>query len=428
MTTRTHPFTPAMKECPYRTYDEWREQAPLVWSPEINAWLVTRYDEAKAVLDDAATFSSTNSVFGGPELAHPEFPSMINRDEPDHRALRAIVSKAFTPRTIDEAWQPRIREVATELIDAAVARGDGRFDIVRDLAYPLPVRIIAEIIGIPPERFAQLKAWSNEIVAGIGRVPEHGYESMQQAAAAAEQAMREREQALGQGEGADEAEEQGPMFAFFMEQIADRRAHPRDDLVTRLVRAEVDGRHLDDGELIAFLVLLLVAGNETTTNLMNHAVRAMAIYPDEQQRLRDHPDQMGAFLEETLRWEAPIQGFYRRARRDADVGGVAVKAGDALLVLYGAANRDPRKYECPADHDTERFAGTSGTRDHLAFGWGIHYCLGANLARIEAGIAMDLVLDRFSRITPVEGFETQWFDTPFFRGPTSYVVNVAYRR
>lgn len=426
MTTSTHPFTAAMKECPYPTYDAWREQAPLVWSPEVNAWLVTAYAEAKAILEDHRTFSSTNSVFGGPELAHPEFPSMINRDEPDHRQLRAIVSKAFTPRTIDEAWEPRIREVAAELMDAAVARGDGQFDVVRDLAYPLPVKIIAEIIGIPPERFAQFKQWSNQIVAGIGRVPEHGYQSMQEAAAAAEQAMREREQALGTGEDADAAEEQGPMFAFFMEQIADRRANPRDDLVTRLVQAQVDGRHLDDGELIAFLVLLLVAGNETTTNLMNHAVRAMAMYPEEQQRLRDRRDQMGAFLEETLRWEAPIQGFYRRALRDVEVGGVAVKEGDALLVLFGAANRDAAKYACPADHETERFAGTTGTRDHLAFGVGIHTCLGANLARIEAGIAMNLVLDRFRSITPVEGFETQWFDTPFFRGPTSYVVNVEY--
>jgi len=165
-------------------------------------------------------------VFGGPELEHPEFPSMINLDEPEHKQLRALVSKAFTPKTIDEAWEPRIREYAAELVDAVIARGDGRLDIVRDLAYPLPVTIIAEIIGVPSERFARFKQWSNEIVARTGRVPEHGYASMEEAAAAAERAMAEREAALGQDE--ERPPQEGSLLAYFLEQITDRGANPRE--------------------------------------------------------------------------------------------------------------------------------------------------------------------------------------------------------
>jgi len=400
----THPFTPAMKRDPYPKYDEWREQAPLVWSDEIGAWLVTTHEVAKDILGDHRTFSSGNSVFGGPLVEHPEFPSMINRDNPDHQRLRGLVAKAFTPRTIDEAWEPRIREYIDELLDEAVSRGDGKFDVVGELAYPLPVKMIAEIIGVPPELFERFKWWSNQIAQDIGRVPEHGYEP--------EPPPLEE----------DLQEQEGSLFEFFFEQIEDRRANPRDDLVTRLVEAEIDGERLDDGELIAFLVLLLVAGNETTTNLMNHAVRGLAEHPEQQQRLREHPDLLEPMLEEALRWESPIQGFYRRANEDAEVAGVQVKAGDAMLVLYAAANHDPEKFECPADFDIGRFDVERGSRDHLAFGFGPHSCLGASLARLEAGIALRALLERFPTFKPLEGQNIEWWDTPFFRGPRSYVV------
>ncbi len=418
----THPFTPAMKADPYPKYDEWRDEAPLVWSAEVGAWLVTTHEVAKDILADHRTFSSGNSVFGGPQVEHPEFPSMINRDNPDHRRLRGLVAKAFTPRTIDEAWEPRIREYIDELMDEAIARGDGKFDVVADLAYPLPVKMIAEIIGVPPERFEQFKAWSNDIVQNIGRVPEHGYETLEAAAEAAEQARAEAE-AEGEERGGPPEDS---LFFYFLEQIEDRRATPRDDLLSRLVHAEIDGEQLDQGELVAFLVLLLVAGNETTTNLINHAVRGLAEHPEQQQKMREHPELLDSMIEEALRWEAPIQGFYRRAVEDVEVAGTAVKAGDALLVLYAAANRDPGKYECPADFEVDRFDVEEGSRDHLAFGFGAHHCLGANLARIEASNALRAVLDRFESLEPA-GESVEWWDTPFFRGPKSYVVNVTYR-
>jgi cytochrome P450 len=413
----THPFTPAMKEDPYPKYDEWREQAPVVWSPEINAWLVTTYEVAKDILGDHRTFSSGNSVFGGPLVEHPEFPSMINRDEPDHRRLRGLVAKAFTPRTIDEAWEPRIKEYIDELMDDAIARGDGKFDVVGDLAYPLPVKMIAEIIGVPPELFGTFKAWSNDIVQNIGRVPEHGYETLEEA-----QSRAEEERAAAEEEGPDEES----LFFYFFQQVEAVRENPRDDLLSRLVHAEIDGEQLDQGELIAFLVLLLVAGNETTTNLINHAVRGLAMNQEEQQKLREHPELMDSMIEEALRWESPIQGFYRRAVEDVEVAGTQVKAGDALLVLYAAANRDPAKYECPADFEIDRFDVEEGTRDHLAFGYGVHHCLGANLARIEASNALRAMLDRFESFEPADE-PVEWWDTPFFRGPKSYVVNVTYK-
>ncbi len=435
MTTyQTDPFSPEMKECPYPHYDQWRSDAPLVWSDEVRAWLVTSYNEAKAVLDDSARFSSKNSVFGGPQIEHPEFPSMINRDEPDHRKLRSLVSKAFTPRTIEEAWEPRIREYITELLDAVARRTDGRMEVVGDLAYPLPVQMISEIIGIPPHMHAQFKHWSNLIVQSIGRVPEHGYDTLEAAAeAVGEQApestrtnrsdeeVRAEMEEYGRRVAAGEAEPS--LFMYFYMQIQDRKANPRDDLITRLVQAEVDGEHLSDNELIAFLVLLLVAGNETTTNLINHTMRALSEDLDLQRKVRADRSLIGPMMEEALRWESPIQGFYRRALVDAEVGGVQVKAGDALLILYAAANHDPAKFEAPDEFRVDRFAGQTGTRDHLAFGYGIHYCLGANLARLEAGRAINGVLDRwseFSALTPED--EIEWWDTPFFRGPKAFEV------
>lgn len=430
----THPFSPEMKQCPYPHYDAWRGDAPLVWSDEVQAWLVTSYDAAKSILDDNQRFSSKNSVFGGPQVEHPEFPSMINRDEPDHRKLRALVSKAFTPRTIEEAWEPRINEYIQELLSAVEQRGDGRLEVVGDLAYPLPVQMIAEIIGIPPSMHAQFKHWSNLIVQDIGRVPEHGYESLEEVAeAVGEQAppstqeQRSAEEVRAEIEEyvrrVEAGEEEPSLFMYFYMQIYDRKQNPRDDLMTRLVEAEVDGEHLSNNELVAFLVLLLVAGNETTTNLISHALRLLSRDVELQHRVRADRSLVRPLMEEALRWESPIQGFYRRALEDVEVGGVAVKQGDALLVLYAAANHDPKKYEGPREFRLERFSGQTGTRDHLAFGYGIHYCLGANLARLEAGRAIEGVLDRWSEFTAITpDDEIEWWDTPFFRGPKAFEI------
>lgn len=384
-----HPFSPEVKRCPYPQYDRWREENPVVWNDDMGAWLVTGFREAAFVLESHEVFSSTNSVFV-PQAADVEtFPSIINTDEPRHKKLRALVTKAFTPKSIERDWVPRIKRIVDEQIDSV--RG-GTFNVVSDLAYPLPVRMIAEIIGVESDKFSQFKHWSDEIAKRIG--------------------MEEPE---------NPAEFRAALYelsAYFFEQTELRRREPREDLLTRLAEAEVDSEMLTPAELQAFLVLLLVAGNETTTNLIATAIAVLAEEPDMMGRVREDRSLVASLIEESLRWEAPIQGFYRKATRDVVVAGVRIKAGDPLCVLYGAGNRDPAEFQCP-----EQFNLDSGRRDHLAFGKGIHFCLGANLARIEADIAINAVLDRFATLTPEPGFEIRWRPTPFFRGMEEYPVS-----
>ncbi len=389
-----HPFSSEVKRCPYPYYDRWREESPVVWNDEMGAWLVTGFREAAFVLENHEMFSSTNSVFA-PQAENVEtFPSIINTDEPRHKKLRALVTKAFTPRSIERDWVPRIERIVNEQLDGV--RGD-TFNVVADLAYPLPVRMIAEIIGVESEKFSQFKRWSDEIAKRIGvEEPENPAEF--------------------------EAALYG-LSAYFFEQTDLRRQEPRDDLLTRLVGAEIDGQRLTPAELQAFLVLLLVAGNETTTNLIATAIAILAQNPDMMRRTRDDRSLVSNLVEESLRWEAPIQGFYRRATQDVDLAGAQIKTGDPLCVLYGAGNRDPAEFECP-----EQFHLDRGRRDHLAFGKGIHFCLGANLARVEAEIAVNAVLDRFETLTLQPGFEIQWRPTPFFRGMVEYPLRHTLRK
>ncbi|MPZ24146.1 MAG: cytochrome P450 [Dehalococcoidia bacterium] len=394
-----NPFAREVKACPYPYYAQVRNEGPVRWNPEINAWLVTSYDAVVAVLRDHVTFSSKNSVFGGPALDHPEFPSMINEDEPKHRQLRSLAASAFTPKTIDALWEPRIRMLTNELLDAV--EGKAAFEVIADLAFPLPVTVIAEIIGVESERFVDFKGWSDEIAKQIGRYdappPPDDYEIT-------------------------EPRDLGPLFEYFVATVADRRENPRDDLVTRLVRAEIEGQRLTDFEVMSFLVLLMVAGNETTTNLIGTAIRGLVTHPAQVAAMRERPELISGLVEEALRWDAPIQGFYRRATRDADLAGVSIRQGDALLVLYAAANWDPAAFGCPEDFEIER-----GRRDHVSFGLGNHFCLGANLARLEARIALQEVIRRFDDLRPIDDFEESWRDTPFFRGMEEYSLHFRLR-
>ena len=386
-----HPWSMEVKKCPYPQYDAWRSESPVVWNDEMRAWLVVGYDEALHVLENHQTFSSTNSVFT-PEVEDVQgFPSMINIDEPRHKKLRAIAAKAFTPKSIDRDWSPRIERIVREQLDSVQP---GVFNVVDDLAYPLPVRMIAEVIGVESAKYKEFKTYSDNLAKRIG---------------------------MPNGEEQDTIEFQQSMWAissYFFKEMEARRQNPQDDLFTRIIEAELDGERLTLPEIQAFLVLLLVAGNETTTNLIAHAIRALAEDRALWDTVRADRTLIGKLIEETLRWEAPIQGFYRKARQDVELGGVQIKNGEALCVIYGAANRDPAKYECPAEIKLDR-----ASRDHLAFGKGVHYCLGANLARIEAEIALNGVLDRFESLEPVPGHEIEWRKTPFFRGPVEYPLH-----
>lgn len=390
-----HPFSPEVKECPYPHYDRWREESPVVWNKEMGAWLVLGYKEAVFVLDNHQIFSSTNSVFSPMAEDVQSFPSIINVDEPRHKKLRALAAKAFTPKSLSRDWMPRIERIVSEQLDAV---GPETFNVIGDLAYPLPVRMIAEVIGVESENFAQFKKWSDELAKGIGgvlRTPEEDIEF--------------QKGLMG-------------LNMYFMQQMQLRREQPRDDLFTHILEAEVDGERLTPIEMIAFLVLLLVAGNETTTNLIGTAIRQLAEDPEMMERVRDNRSLVWNLMEESLRYEAPIQGFYRKARQDIELAGQAIKAGDALCVMFAAGNRDPSEFECPAAFDLDK-----ARRDHLAFGKGVHYCLGASLARLEAEIAINAVLDRFETLTPRADQEVRWRRTPFFRGMVEYPVGYTVR-
>jgi cytochrome P450 family 109 len=390
-----HPFSTDVKECPYPHYDRWRGESPVLWNKEMGAWLVLGYKEAVFVLDNHQIFSSTNSVFSPMAEDVQSFPSIINIDEPRHKKLRALAAKAFTPKSLSRDWAPRIERIVGEQLDGVTP---DTFNVIGDLAYPLPVRMIAEVIGVESENFAQFKKWSDELAKGIGgvlRTPEEDIEF--------------QKGLIG-------------LNVYFMQQMQVRREQPADDLFTHILEAEVDGERLTPVEMVAFLVLLLVAGNETTTNLIGTAVRQLAEDPAMMKRVRADRSLVWNLMEESLRYEAPIQGFYRKARRDTELAGQQIKAGDALCVMFAAGNRDPKEFECPAEFKLDK-----ARRDHLAFGKGVHYCLGAGLARLEADIAINAVLDRFETLTPLADYDVKWRKTPFFRGMVEYPVRYTPR-
>jgi cytochrome P450 family 109 len=390
-----HPFSAEVKECPYPHYDRWREEGPVVWNKEMGAWLVLGYKEAVFVLENHDIFSSTNSVFSPIAEDVQSFPSIINIDEPRHKKLRALAAKAFTPKSLSRDWAPRIERIVSEQLDSVAP---DTFNVIGDLAYPLPVRMIAEVIGVESENFAQFKHWSDELAKGIGGVLRTPAEDI------------EFQKALI------------GLNMYFMQQMGLRRAEPRDDLFTHILEADVDGERLTPIEMVAFLVLLLVAGNETTTNLIGTAIRQLAEDPEMMKLVRADRSLVWNLMEESLRYEAPIQGFYRKARKDIEVAGQQIKAGDALCVMFAAGNRDPKEFECPSEFNLDK-----ARRDHLAFGKGVHYCLGASLARLETEIAINAVLDRFETLTPLADYEVTWRNTPFFRGMVEYPVGYTLR-
>lgn len=393
-----NPFAPEVKACPYPYYESIRAVEPVHWNSELNAWLVTGYPEALAVLMDDVTYSSKNSTSGRDEL-DDQFPSLITADGVRHRQRRSLVAKAFTPRTLDSLWEGRIREVADDLLDQVESKET--FDVIQDVA-ELPSRIIAEIIGVESDRFEDFKRWSDEIVAASGPSQQEGDAGLDSGAA---------------------GESFSGLFAYLAGAVADRRERPQDDLVTRLVDSEIEGVRLTDLEIIAFLELLIVSGNDAITDLIATGTQAIVSHKGLMAKLQRQPSLIADLVEEALRWDSPVQCFYRRATVDADLGEKSIEAGDALLVLYGAANRDPKEFTHPDDFNIQR-----KRRDHLAFGMGMHYCLGASLTRLQARVAIEAIVERFDSLSEIPGFETKWRDTPFFRGRVAYPLKFVLRQ
>ena len=351
-------FSDGIRRNPYPTYDQLRTTSPLLRvPPPFNGWLVFDYESVKWVLNDHETFSS--------RIPAPNW--FIFFDPPAHTKLRALISRAFTPRMIAQL-EPRIQELTEELLDAA----GSEFDFAAAFSIPLAMKVIAGMIGIPVSDWAMYSRWSDIIL------------QLSYSRSGGEEAERSRR---------DFAAVTAEMDAYLTAMIAERRANPRDVLLTRLIEAEVDGERLTQQEILGFFQLLVVAGQETTSDLLNNAVLSLLENPDQLALLRTEPELLPAAIEEVLRYRSPLQWMMRTPRRDVELHGTIVPAGAFVLPMIGSANRDPRVFADPHRFDIRR-----DPNPHVAFGHGLHFCLGAALSRLETRIALTAILARFSTI------------------------------
>ena len=343
------PTAPRFQDEMHDVYRVLRDDFPAYRDPDGRYFAVSRFADVWNAVHEWATFSSDHVA-----EADALMPQMIYMDPPRHTDLRALVSRAFTPKRIADL-EPRIREVAGGLIDTFVR--DGGCDLVSSFAAPLPSTIAGELIGVPPEHLESFRSWTEQFIAITG--PE------------------------------DFAEAAANIYGLFAELVAERRKAPRDDLMTALIEAEIDGEHLSDEELLGFSFLLLIAGNDTTTSLIGIGAELLARHPDQRAELLADPALIPAAIEEMLRIEAPTQVLPRTAMRDVELHGVTIPEGSRVMLVWGAANLDDREFADPERFDIHRRIGR-----HLAFGHGAHHCLGAALARLEGRVAFEELLRR----------------------------------
>jgi cytochrome P450 len=366
---------PDLIDDPYPAYKRLREEAPVLWSERVNGWVLTRYDDVTMTFNDHGRFKNGGRfepVFDAvPEPQRAEFAPMrhhyrfgvIGADPPDHTRLRGLIQKAFTPRAL-EAMRAPVQAIVDAQLDAVA--DSGGMDVVRDLANPLPVIVIAQMMGVPPADSGRFKHWSDDVM----RFQSGGRASLDD--------MRISQHALFE-------------FRDYLKDLfARRRADPRDDLISALVQAEEQGDRLNEEELLATCVTLLVAGHETTTNLIANGMLALLRNPDQLALLRADPGLIGGAVEEMLRYDTSLQRNRRIVGEDLDLRGQHLRKGQFVMQVIGAANRDPAVFA-----DPDRFDITRHPNPHIGFGRGIHFCLGAPLARIEAPLAVLALLRRF---------------------------------
>jgi cytochrome P450 len=385
-----NPFTSAFLSDPYPTYKALRDEDPVHWSPVLNAWLLTRYQDAVTALRDPRLGREPRNVEGMSDVpSQPLGPFrqmqlqwLVFRDPPDHTRLRTLLNKAFTHR-VAERLRPKIQEVAHYLLDQV--QDKGRMDIIADYAFPLPVIVIAELLGIPVEDRQQLRLWANDLVGAIDIT-----------------------------ETPEVIERAGTVTLQFYDYLRDllreRRKHPKDDLISRLIAAEEQGDRLSEDELLGMCVFLLLAGHDTTLSLVGNGMLSLLRYPDQYEKLQRDDALIPTAVEEFLRYESPVQMTFRLAFVDMEIGGKAIQKGQYVCIGLAAANRDPAQFP-----DPDRLDITRRENKHLAFGGGIHYCPGAPLGLMEGQTAISTLLRRMPNLR-LENEEAAWRRMVVFRG------------
>jgi cytochrome P450 len=356
------PYAYQTHEDPYPIYRALREEAPAYRNDTIGFWALSRHADVLAAFRDHKRFSNRLGVSLEPMASHPqahETMSFLGTDPPRHTRMRSLISRGFTPRRIAEL-EPRVRELATEHIDRFIDAG--RCDFIADFAGKLPMDVISEMLGVPPPDRDELRQWADTVVHredGMFDVPPAGIEASAR------------------------------IFEYFTELIADHRRQPKDDLTSALLVAELEGDRLTDREVLAFLFLMIIAGNETTTKLLGNAIYWLSKNPDQRQLVRTDPGLIPRWVEETLRYDNSTQSLARVLQSDVELHGQQLREGDRAVLLVGSANRDEAVFP-----DADRFDIMRDTSAMMSFGFGIHFCLGASLARLEGRVALEEVQAR----------------------------------
>ena len=411
--------------CPYPIFADLRSGGGVAWVESLGAWMITRYDDVRAILRDTERFSSlfpTGPAAGGEALMkgimqlmqEPEMQAvlgsttmqrgraavLLNADPPEHRRQRRLVNPAFRPDRI-RGMEPAIRATTERLLDDVCRdlRETGTVEIVSRFAVGLPMTIIALALGVPDDDLATFKRWSDDLVMPVGN---HNPSTEQvRGFVLSTKAFNE----------------------YFLARVAERRVTPTDDILSDIANAEIDGEELSDDEQLGMLTQFLVAGNETTTKLITNTIRYLAEDPELQARVRADRSLVETLVEEMLRIEAPVGGLFRQAKVDVEINGTTIPAGDHMWLLFASANRDECKFAQPDRIDLDR----TNVKEHLAFGNGEHFCPGAGLARTEARIAVDLLLDRLDDIALAPGNDFEFEDSFVLRGLKRLVVSARPR-
>ena len=397
MSTPTYdPLNRDVQQNPFPHYADLRRNHPVLWLDSLQAYVVSRYDDVKEVLTNKEKYTSENfwDALVGEFNPVPNATWLISVDGPDHLRLRRLANKAFAPARFAD-MKVSIERIIEGLLDDCIAKGEA-FDFAQNFAWLYPANVVAEILGVDPARRGDFKTWVDEFLnsANRARMTPEEYARCKQVT--------------------------GVMKAYFEEVIAERRANPGKDLISAFIQAEDDGKMMNPEEVLANAILLLTGGVETTSNLTGSMLTVLGTHPQVYAEIKANPELLPQLIEETLRYSSPVQILFRDALVDSTISGVNVPKGSRILILTGSANRDESVFTRPEEFDLHR--PRSELDKIMSFGAGVHFCLGAQLARFESTIAMKAVMKRFKHLELLNKDSVSWIDSYFARGPISLPV------